>query len=291
MTNKVYLNGEILSKEEAFISPDDRGFNFADGVYEVIKYYKGKAFKLKEHIERLKFSLSEVRIEYNDFNNFETIFNQLLEQNGLTDSDAGVYLQITRGSHKRMHQFPGNIQPTVYASAYPFNVNFEGLRKGIKTITQEDVRWLRCNIKSIALLPNVLYFSKAKEEKADEVLFIRDGVVTEGAHSNIIGIKGNTVYTHPDSNLILSGITKKTVLEICRSNEIPVVEEGIREKDLFEMDELMVVGTGNEVTPVVQINDSVIKAGTPGRLTRFLQDKFFKQTYIEVGGGEKWWEW
>ena len=165
MANMVYLNGKILPKEKALISPDDRGFNFADGVYEVIKYYNGNAFKFKEHIDRLKFSLSEVRIAYKDFSNFESIFNQLLDQNGLSESDAGVYLQITRGSHKRMHQFPENIEPTVFASAYPFKVNFDSLRKGIKTITQEDIRWLRCNIKSIALLPNVLYFSKAKEEK------------------------------------------------------------------------------------------------------------------------------
>lgn len=278
MTEIIYLNGKLIPKTEAAISPEDRGFNFADGIYEVIKYYGGKPFRYSDHLERLRRSLREIRINFEDFGQFETVFQELIEKNGLAEQEAGIYLQITRGSHTRIHQFPENIKPTVYATVFPFSSKWDQLENGVKVITTEDIRWLRCDIKSISLLPNVLGAEKAHEQDAVEAIFIRNGIVTEGSHSSFMAVKNGIVYTHPDSNLILPGITKKVVFEICKANDVKVVEEGIQASELDSMDEMMIVGTGSEVTPVVNIDGIPVKDGKPGPVTCFLRDKFFEQT-------------
>lgn len=278
MSETIYLNGSLIAKNEASISPEDRGFNFADGIYEVIKYYGGKSFRYADHLERLKRSLKEVQIEYTDTDQLESVFQELLDRNGLSGQEVGIYLQITRGSQTRIHRFPENIEPTVYATAFPFASKPDQLEKGVKVITTEDIRWLRCDIKSISLLPNVLAAEKAHEQNAVEAIFIRNGIVTEGSHSSFMAVQNGVVYTHPDSNLILPGITKKVVMEICQANGIRVVEEGIQGSELFRMDEMMIVGTGSEVTPVVQIDQNRISDGKPGPVTRFIQEKFFEQT-------------
>ncbi|HEX7585725.1 MAG TPA: D-amino-acid transaminase [Prolixibacteraceae bacterium] len=280
MSETVFLNGSLIPKNEAFISPDDRGFNFADGIYEVIKYYGGKPFRYADHLERLKRSLREIRIDFEDCDQFEAVFQSLLEQNGLANQEAGIYLQITRGSHTRIHRFPKNIRPTVYATAFPFSSKPEQLENGVKVITADDIRWLRCDIKSIALLANVLSAQNAAENDAEETIFIRNGVVTEASHSSVMGVKDGIIFTHPDSNLILPGITRKVALEICRANNIRVIEEGIPASELLMMDEMMIVGTGSEVTPVVNIDGNLINDGKPGPVTRFIQDKFFEQTHF-----------
>lgn len=276
MSETIYLNGTLLPKNEASISPEDRGFNFADGVYEVIKYYGGKPFRFDDHLERLKRNLSEIRVDFDEFAQLEPVFRQLLEMNELAHHDAGIYVQITRGSHQRAHRFPENIKPTVYAFAFPFKMKPEQLRNGITVITAEDIRWLRCDIKSIALLPNVLFLQKAVEEGAGETIFMRDGIVTEATHSNVLAVRNGTVFSHPNTNLILPGITKKVVLEICREKGIPVVEEGIIAEDLKLMDEVMVVGTGSEITPVIQVDGTMIGDGKAGPVTRIVQSRFFE---------------
>ncbi|MFY9151544.1 MAG: D-amino-acid transaminase [Prolixibacteraceae bacterium] len=277
MSETIYLNGKFIAKDDAFISPEDRGFNFADGIYEVIKYYHGQPFRYEDHLERLLRSLHEIRIGFEDFGQLESVFRKLLEKNELAGQDAGIYLQITRGSQTRIHRFPENTKPTVYATAFPFASKTDQLEHGIKVITTEDIRWLRCDIKSISLLPNVLAAEKAHEQDAMEAIFIRNGIVTEGSHSSFLAVKNGVVYTHPDSNLILPGITKKVVLEICKAHNIEVVEEGIPASDLAAMDEMMIVGTGSEVTPVVQLDGILVGTGEPGTLTRFIQEKFFEQ--------------
>lgn len=278
MSGIVYLNREFISKEKAVVSPEDRGFNFADGIYEVIKYYNGKPFRFADHLERLKRSLSEVYIEFTGCDQLESVFRELLEKNGLADSDAGVYLQISRGSQTRIHRFPENIKPTVYATVFPFASKWDQLNNGVKVITTEDIRWLRCDIKSISLLPNVMAAQKAHEQGAVEAIFIRNGLVTEGSHSSFLAVKDGTVCTHPDSNLILPGITKKVVFEICRKNKIKLVEQGIPASELAGMDEMMIVGTGSEVTPVVKMDEMIIGNGSIGTVTKFIQDKFFELT-------------
>lgn len=278
MAEIVYLNGNFVLKNEAFVSPEDRGFNFADGIYEVIKYYGGKPFRYADHMDRLRRSLGEISINFDDLDQFEVVFQTLLEQNGLANQEAGVYLQITRGCHTRIHQFPENIKPTVYATAFPFSSKWDQLKNGVKVITTEDIRWLRCDIKSISLLPNVLAAEKAHEQNAVEAIFIRNGMVTEGSHSSFMAVKNGVVYTHPDSNLILPGITKIVIREICKTNNIPLVEEAIPASELMAMDEMMIIGTGSEVTPIVRLDESLVGDGKPGPVTLFIQEKFFELT-------------
>lgn len=290
MKETVFLNGEFVSKKKAFISPDDRGFYFADGVYEVIRCFKGNFFCFEEHIERLGKSLSKTRINYKGIGNLYSVCKSLISQNDLEKTYADVYIQITRGAHKRTHSFPENdISPTVYIHAYERIPAVNDLKRGIKAITRPDIRWLRCDIKSVSLLPNTLLFQEANEEEAGECIFIRDGVITEASHSNVLGVKTNVIFTHPDCNLILPGITKMIIFEICRDLGIYIKESPIREKDMYELDELFIVGTGNDVMPVVRLNNNTINNGIPGAVTRLIQREYFRITYNKLGGEKDLW--
>jgi D-alanine transaminase len=275
MSEIVFLKGKFLDKEEAKISPNDRGFIFADGVYEVAKYYNGKPFRYDDHLKRLERSLAELDIEYHETESLEAIFTELITRNNLQNKHAGVYLQITRSEHKRVHHFPENIQPTVYAFAYYMPSFTDNLENGIKVITHEDIRWQRCDIKSVSLLPNTMLYNKAVKAGAGECVLIRNGMVTEATHSSVLGVKNGVVITRPLSNLILPGITRKVIQEICAANQIPFVEREFSEAEMLEMDELIIAGTGSEITPAIQVNDTVIGNGKPGKITRLIQERFF----------------
>ena len=281
MSKIVYLNSNFIPLSEAYLSPEDRGFNFADGIYEVIKYYGNKPFRYADHLERLKRSLHEVQISFEEYDQLESVFQELLVNNELANQEAGIYLQISRGSHTRIHRFPEYIKPSVYATAFPFASKTNELKNGVKVITTEDIRWLRCDIKSISLLPNVLAAEKAHEQDAVEAIFIRNEIVTEGSHSSFMAIKNGVVYTHPDSNLILPGITKIVIRKICKANNIQLVEQAFHASELAGMDEMMIVGTGSEVTPVVKMNENLVGNGKPGPVTLFIQNKFFELTKID----------
>ena len=277
MSEIVYLNGEFVSKEEARISPNDRGFLFADGVYEVAKYYNGKAFRYKDHLSRLNRSLAEIGVSCQT-EKLEEVFMQLIQTNKLENQHAGIYLQITRGAAKRTHHFPDSIAPTVYAYAMPLPSEKEKLDYGIKVITAEDIRWHRCDIKSVSLLPNTMLYNNAVENGAGECVLHRDGFITEATHSSVCAIKNGVLVTRPLSNLILPGITRKVVLEICQTNAIPVEERLFTRKEFLEMDEAFIAGTGSEITPIVQVDNSALGNGIPGALTRLIQEKFFEMT-------------
>jgi D-alanine transaminase len=290
MRKIVFLNGDFIDKEKAYISPDDRGFYFADGVYEVIRCFRGNFFYFAEHMERLKRSLSEIKIKFKGITTLYSICKNLISQNNLEEKYADIYLQITRGVYKRMHSFPAEaIPPTVYICAYERKPSVNDLKRGVKAITRPDIRWLHCDIKSVSLLPNTLLFQEANEENAKECIFIKDGVITEASHSNVLGIKTNVIFTHPDCNLILPGITKKVVFKICKELGIYIKESPIREKDIYELDELFIAGTGNDIMPVVKINNKAISNGTPGKVTRQIQREYFRITYKELGGETNLW--
>lgn len=276
MREMVYLNGVFIQKEEAKISPNDRGFIFADGVYEVAKYYNGKPFRFKDHLDRLKRSLSELDIVYTELESIYSVFSKLIEINNFYDRHAGVYLQITRGEYKRVHHFPENVHPTIYAFAFELPSFKDNLENGIKVITNEDIRWQRCDIKSVSLLPNTMLYNKAVKEGAGECVLIRDGKVTEATHSSVLGVKNGVVITCPLSNFILPGITRKVIIEICSANNILVEERIFSQTELLEMDEIIIAGTGSEITPAIQVNDTIIGNGLPGKITRFIQQKFFE---------------
>jgi D-alanine transaminase len=158
------------------------------------------------------------------------------------------------------------------------------MKLGIRVISREDIRWLRCNIKSIALLPNTLLFQEATEAGAGECLLVRNGFFTEATHSNILFIKDGILQTHPDSNLILPGITKGVVFDICRRIGIEVMEHPVKEIEATLFDECFITGTGSEIMPVIAIDEKQIGNGKPGPLTRRLQQEFFRMTYQELAG-------
>jgi D-alanine transaminase len=279
----VYLNGAFLPKSEALISPDDRGFLLADGVYEVTRSYDGYLFALDRHLGRLKRSLKELQIRQPDVDSAQ-VSRDLLVKNNMT-GDAIVYLQVTRGVAPRVHAFPkGDVTPTVYGYTVPFKTEPEKWEQGVAVVTAPDMRWARCDIKSVALLPNVLAQQRAQEAGVEEAILIRDGVVTEGAHTSVCGVFDGVLFTHPDSNYVLPGITRGIVLELCEVLEIPVRLFPIMERKLYEVDELMILGTGSEVMPVVEVDGRIVGDGKPGAVTMRLQEAYKKMVANEMKG-------
>lgn len=273
----VYFNGQYLPKDEAHLSPDDRGFLFADGAYEVIRSYEGKLFQAAAHIRRLARSIGELRIEYPAISDLQLVADELIQQNHLTSGQAIVYLQITRGVAPRTHRFPPRPVPaTVYAFAAPFRPHQDELNNGTRIILVSDTRWSRCDIKSISLLPNILAHQQAVENGASEAVFVRDGTITEGAHTNVCAVVEGTLITAPKSNYILAGITREIVLNLCHDLGIPVQEFPILESQMRIAAEVLLIGTTVEVTPVVQVNDWIVGNGQPGPITRRLQQAFYQ---------------
>ena len=271
----VYLNGEYIPKEAARISPDDRGFLFADGAYEVFHAYDGHLFHADGHLERMARSLREIRIVEPDAAHLRTIAETLLHKNELATGNAVVYMQITRGAAPRKHAFPGEaLPPTVYATAYPHTLPHDLQAQGVKAILTPDIRWTRCDIKSVALLPNVLAHQQAKDLGAHEAIFVRDGTLTEGALTNVFGVFEGRVRTYPRSPYILAGITRDVVLALCHGLQIPVDQYPILEHELPHADELMLCNTTSEILPVTQVDAHVIGDGVPGPLTRRLQHAY-----------------
>jgi D-alanine transaminase len=273
----VYFNDEFKQLEEAAVSPFDRGFLFADGVYESIRTYNKKLFRYEDHLARLKRSLKETRIDFTELDSIENIIYELMIKNEI-EHEALIYLQITRGATiPRTHHFPKeNISPTMFITATEFSENINEQEKGVKVILQEDIRWLRCDIKSTSLLPVVLANQKAIEEDAVEAILVRDGLITEGTHTNFFAVKDETVFTAPKSKMILEGITRKVVLEYCEKFKIDVREEFIEKDDLKRYNEFFITSTTKEITPVTEIDYWKINQGEPGKITKSLQAVFKK---------------
>ncbi len=283
MTQKVYLNGRILPVEDASISPYDRGFNFADGVYEVVRSYSGHLFYWDAHMERLKYSLREVNIPCDTVSEFGSIAKQLLDENGLRNAEATIYIQITRGAAPRSHRYDNSkMDATVLIACSGFTPHTREQEDGVAVILEPDQRWSRCDIKSIGLLPNILALQKATDMGYAEALLVRDGSVLEGSHSNFFAVSGSTVMTPPLSHYILPGITRNIIIDLCRSRGIALKELPISEKDIYKADELMITGTTTEITPVVRVNDHLLSGGRPGEITRRLQQEYERMRQVLV---------
>lgn len=281
--NTAYINGRFIPKDEVKISPDDRGFLFADGIYEVMRWYKGFFYDMENHMARLTRSLKEVRINWEEASTFPSTALELIERNGLHDDPALIYLQVTRGEAKRAHAFPSPaVPPTVYASATAIRPDNEITAGGINIILHEDIRWKRCDIKSVALLPNILCFQEATESGNYECVFSRNGIITEGTHSNVFFVIDGTLYTHPESENILSGITRKNVLRIARQAGIPVNETAVTEEKLSEISEAFITNTSSEIAPVVSIGGRKTGTGLPGPVTKLLRERFTSEVNSNV---------
>lgn len=254
---KVSINGKVYSFKGAKISAFDRGFLFGDGVYEVCKIKNGKVLFLREHLERLKYSLKEAMIQYPE--NFEKNLFEYL--NILKNKTGGLYIQITRGAHIRKHLPPEDLKPNfvIFYFSYKFH-NLKEIKKGFDVIAVEDFRWQRCDIKTVSLMAPILAKIKAKKEGAEEVLFYdKDGNIREGASTNFYVIKKGKIYTHPIGNYLLKGVVREKIKEVSRELEIEFIEEPPNIKDIKEWDEAFISGTLTGIMPVNSINGIKIK--------------------------------
>jgi D-alanine transaminase len=272
----VYLNGAFVPKEEAVVSVDDRGFLLADGVYEVAPFYEGVPFYLDRHLVRLRRSLDAIRIDFNTAG-LDDVLSRLVSLNELEpEARSLVYLQITRGVAPRTHYFPENpVAPTVYAFAKTWSRPPDDVwSRGFRAITVPDLRWPRVDIKTIQLLPNALAFQAARDAGVDDCILVKDGVAIEGAHQNFWGVFDGVAVTHPETNHILSGITRGVVLELARREGIPVVERPIMVEELGSAEELFFTGTTGEVRPCTEVDGAPVRDGAVGPVTRSLSNAF-----------------
>jgi len=277
MTKKdvVYLNGKFYPRTEARVSVEDRAFVFGDGVYEVLRAISGKLFATRFLNDRLRRSLDGLSITLEESDSperFAEIGSQLLRENGLMEGEATVYMQVSRGVATRVHNFPSPpVPPTVYISVARFKPYSDLAQSGATAISHPDLRWGRCDLKTLNLLPNVLASQTAKERGAFEAMLIRDGVVTEGAKTNFFGVVDGSLRTHPCDNHILPGITRSVLHDLARGLNIALDETPIKAAEIPRLTELFITGTTTDVMPIVRLDERPVGTGKPGELTRRLQ--------------------
>lgn len=272
----VLLNDKLIRREEAKVDIEDRGYQFGDGFYEVMKIYGGKIFTLKEHMDRLERSARELKISLPfSREEIEQKVKELVTENGA--EEGAIYLQITRGGSIRQHHFPG-AETVPQLTAYPFSCHLpeKEQQEGVETVLTEDIRWKRCDIKSLNLLGNVLAKQEAKEAGKFEAILHRDGIITEGSSTNFYGVKNGAVVTHPVSPLILNGITRIKIAELCAANDIVFTETAMNVEELKDLDEAFISSTTSEIIPVIKTGEQVIGNGSPGPVTKTLL-QLFKQ--------------
>jgi len=264
------VNGRFGPVAEAVVSIEDRGFQFGDGVYEVIRTYRGKPFAIDEHFSRFERSAQALQLSLGHTK------DQWMSwvREGLRLSrfpETKIYLQVTRGQAPRDHPFPASLAPTTVLTFRELHSLDSTIRQaGVQAITLDDIRWGRCDIKSVNLLANVLARQRAKEAGAFEAILVRDGLVTEGSVSNVMVVRNGVIETAPEGHRILSGVTRALVLELARKEGLPVVETCVSRKDLSTASEVFLTGTTVEVLPVVHIDGHAIGAGVPGPLSQLL---------------------
>ncbi|OCA91426.1 D-amino-acid transaminase [Bacillus sp. FJAT-27225] len=279
----VVLNGEIISRDQVSIDIEDRGYQFGDGVYEVIRVYNGKMFTASEHLERLEASARKIGIDLGwTVSKLGTIFTELIEKNQL--STGIVYLQVTRGVSPRNHAFPpaGTAQ-TLVAYTRKMERPLQTIKNGVGALVDDDIRWLRCDIKSLNLLGNILAKQKAADAGCYEAILHRNGTVTEGSSSNIFIVKNGSIYTHKANNLILNGITRQTLEKLCAAAAIPFVEKEFAVEELKSADEALLGSTTSELTPIVKIDGNPVGNGEPGPVTKRLQLLFEQEIERQCG--------
>ena len=282
ITTIVFLNGKFLPQDQAFVPVMDRGFVFGDGVYEVIPVYGGRLFRLNEHLQRLDNSLAGIRL-INPMSPIEwaEILKRLVKDNG--GGEQSVYLQVTRGHAPRDHAFPATTNPTVFISSSPLKpVSPEQLQKGVAAISLEDIRWKYCHIKAIALLPNILLRQQAIDAGAQEAILIRDGVVTEGAASNVFIVKNGVIKTPSKGPFLLPGITRDLVLELAAANGLVSDEGSFDLAALEQADEIWLSSSTREVLPVTRLDNNPVGTGQPGPVWQQIQKLYqaYKQALI-----------
>ena len=273
MVSSIYWNGEFIPYDEVRVPLEDRGYLFADGVYEVIRVYGGKPFALRRHLERLKRSATALEIPLSPSSEeLSTAAEKLIALEN-RKGDATLYIQLTRGAAPRSHIFPDQVRPNLWMMLRPFLKEID-YQNGVKAITVPDERWSRCYVKSISLLPNVLARQKARRAGVFESIMVRDGFVTEGSSCNFFMILEGTLKTPPLTNYILAGITREIVLELCRRKRIRYIEAHIGLDEIYHAQEIFLTSATIEIVPVVAVDGINIGAGKPGKGTKELLDAY-----------------
>ena len=270
--SQVYLNGTFTRADEAKISVFDRGFIFGDGIYEVVPVYRGKPFRMAEHLDRLDRSLQALRIASpRSREEWIALVEELVRRS--PTSTCVVYLQVTRGVCKRDHAFPaGDITPTVFGMVTELKRPGRELRdQGVRMISVPDERWLHCEIKSISLLGNVLARQQAADAGVDEAIQFRDGFLTEGSSSNIWVVSGGKLLAPPRDNLILEGIRYGLMMELAEEVGVAFEARRISRAEVEAADEILVTSASKEVLPVTELDGKPVADGQPGPVYRKLQ--------------------
>ena len=280
----VYLNGQFLPLAEAKISVLDRGFIFGDGVYELVPVYSKKPFRLDEHLRRLQGSLDNIRLA--NPHGMAEWRERILQLIALQDfADQSLYIQVTRGVAPRDHAFPKGVPPTVFMFSQPLvTASIEQKAAGVCAVTAVDNRWLRCNIKAISLLANILLRQEAIDVGCAETVMLRDGFLTEGAASNIFVVKDSILRAPPPSNLMLTGITYDVVLELASAHDIPTEVRPIARAELQTADELWMTSSTKEIMAIVKLDGVAVGAGVPGPLAQRMDALYqtFKQQVMRA---------
>lgn len=279
-----YIDGRIVDLSEKVVAMEDRGYQFGDGVYEYAKVYNGKCFALKPHIDRLFRSLRELRIPaVFTYAELESIHERLIAESGI--KSGGIYLQVTRGWAPRAHQFPETVVPCLTMTIRPSTMNAAQWETGVGIVLTPDERWLRCDIKSLNLLGNVLGKQKAKEANCYEAVQVRDKYVTEGTSSNFFIVKDGVLWTYPVNNMILKGVTRTIVVEeIAPAKGLSVLEKMFEPEMIWKAEEAFLSGTTTEIMPVVTVDGKPVADGKVGPVTRQIMTAYRAMIEKECGG-------
>ena len=277
MSRIAYVNGQYLPESEAKVSIFDRGFLFADGVYEVTPVVNGKLVDYDAHAERLERSLKELRMAWPcTKDELRAMHVELIRRNKL--AEGIIYMQVTRGVADRMFNFPKEASPTLVAFPQVMKlVDNPNARTGVKVVTTPDIRWLRRDIKTVMLLAPVLGKQEAVEKGAAEAWMVEDGRVTEGTSSNAYIVKNNTIITRPLSNRILAGCTRRALFRLAKEHDVKIEERLFTPEEAYEADEAFLTSASQFVMPITEIDGKRIGGGQPGPVTRKLRELFLEE--------------
>ena len=276
MSKYVYLNNKYVNYKDAKIHIEDRGFQFSDSVYEVIKVINGKLLDIEFHLSRLKYSTSELNFNFKiNKPSLKNIFLSLVKKNQL--KNGIIYLQITRGIQPREHAYKKNLRPNIiiYTAKKKFNLPDKNY-KGYKAITYPDIRWGRPDIKTTSLLANILAATEASKQGAYETILVKGKKVTEAAHSNVWIVRGKKIITHPANKEILKGVTRTVLKKIINSLNLKLIEKEFSIKELMKAEEVFITSSGSLVTPITQVDKIKINKGKIGTITKSLALNLYK---------------
>lgn len=282
MKELTYFNGEMVEPGAKVVSLDDRGYCFGDGVYEVVRVYNGRAFAFSYHQDRLYRSMREMDIPVRmPPDELQELHEIMIEQSEITD--GYIYLQITRGVTPRHHAFErSKLEPQMYMFIKPITTDLGALQQGVKAITLPDERWARVDIKTLNLIPNILAQTKAEKKGAYTAILVRDGIVTEGATSNVFVMKDGVCYTHPADHHILKGITRQLVVtRVAPTAGITIIEREFDEAFLQDADEIFFTDTIGGIIPITTLNREPVGDGKPGKAAKVLAEQL--QHLMEEG--------